>query len=597
MTGATMVLENKKRVISRRTFLRGVAAFATAAAIVSIAVEPAFAALAATTIWECQTGGDDSNNGGAFDPGQTAGMFTDGAATVANTSAPVFTSASYNFVAGDVGAWLYLSSGTTGATVAGGWYKIASVAANAATLNATIGQAVLKTTVGPSTVVGCANGASPTVITWTIDYSQQAAAQFAYTDLASAGAGLTVSSAAKPFAKQQVGNSIVITAGTNFTAGRYIIASVAAAVATVVGAGNITTGAGASGIGGQGGALLSPALACGTKVANNQVFIKTGTYNITTASTNVAGGCIADTSASTAVGNHLYEGYGSVRGDLGTAPILLAGNAISTFTILSLATGGGAQFIRNITLDAASLTSGRGVSCARNYFFQKVTVKNCTNDGFNISAPTALFLQCVATGCGGTSGTHYGFNSATAFFDGCEAYSNTVGGFNFTSASIANLCLSYGNSGASSDGFNFGGVNRLTNCVAYGNGRDGFRKTNANASYLINCIGESNTGKGFGFTGSITTTMLLNCGAFGNGTDVDTVAFPFTTGFVTGVSSFFTNAAAGNFSLNSTAGAGAAARAAGFPGVYPSGTTTGFIDIGGAQHADPAGASSRVIGG
>ena len=34
-------------------------------------------ALSASTIWEVETGGSDTANGGAFDPSQTAGMFTD----------------------------------------------------------------------------------------------------------------------------------------------------------------------------------------------------------------------------------------------------------------------------------------------------------------------------------------------------------------------------------------------------------------------------------------------------------------------------------------------------------------------------------------
>jgi len=89
-------------------------------------------ALSATTIFEVETGGSDTLNGGAFDPGQTAGMLTDGAATSATGTAPVFTSASYNFVAGDVGAWIYIASGTNWIP---GWYKISSVGSNAATLN------------------------------------------------------------------------------------------------------------------------------------------------------------------------------------------------------------------------------------------------------------------------------------------------------------------------------------------------------------------------------------------------------------------------------------------------------------------------------
>ena len=38
-----------------------------------------------------------------------------------------------------------------------------------------------------------------------------------------------------------------------------------------------------------------------------------------------------------------------------------------------------------------------------------------------------------------------------------------------------------------------------------------------------------------------------------------------------------------------TAGGGSSLRAAGFPGVMPPGTTTGYADIGAIQHADPAG--------
>lgn len=558
-------------------------------------------ALAATTVWECQTGGDDTNNGGAFDPGQTAGMFTDGAATSPATAAPVFSSASYNFVAGDVGAWVYISSGTSaGGVVNAGWYHIDSVAANAATLNATIGQGVLKSTFLPSTLTGCVTGTTLTAATWSIDYSQQAAAQFTYTDLASAGAGLTVSSAAKPFAKQHVGNSIVITGGTNFTAGRYVIASVAAAVATVVGPGNITSGIGASGTGGQGGALLSPALAAGTKVANNQVWIKSGTYTITTSSTNVAGGCISEALANSTIGNHLYEGYGAVRGDLGTAPILQLNAGVTSATIMTVLTTGNAQFIRNITFDGASQTSSRGLSQARRYNHYKLTAKNCTNDGFNLSGSVSIFTRCVATGCGGLPGTQYGFNLAPgAVLTDCEAYSNTVGGFSFAGApTTAIRCLAYGNSGASSDGFNFNQNVVLTNCVAYNNGRDGYRLGTASEfCTLENCIAEANAGKGYNRSSSaISTSQLINCASYNNTAgEIDTTSFPFTTGFVAGSGSFFTNAAGGNFSLNNTGGAGAAARAAGTPGVYPSGTTTGYLDIGAAQHQDPAGGSAGML--
>lgn len=536
-------------------------------------------ALGSATIWEVETGGSDTLNGGAFDPGQTAGMFSDGAATLATSTAPVFTSASYNFVAGDVGAWVYVASGTNWTA---GWYKIASVAANAATLNATIGQAVLKSVFTPSTAAGCATTASPTGATWTIDYSQQSAAQFAYTDLVSAGTGLTVSSVAKPFAKQQVGNSIVITGGTNFNTGRYVIASVAASVATVVGATNITTGAGATGTGGQGGALASPGQSGVALLNAHAIFIKTGTYSVTSASTSVAAGCFTTTRTGV-----LMQGYGSVRGDFGTPPLIQA-SGISTFTLITFA--GSGYLVENLTLDGASLTSSAGfLSSQANALLYKVTAKNCTNTGISMNTSNSNAVLCVCTGCATVSAFAIGSGY------GCEAFSNTITGFG-TIASAQNVldrCLSYNNSGASSDGFNVSS-GRVTNCSSYGNGRDGYRA--AAACTFENCIAETNTG--IGFNANAQATRLINCAVFNNtGGAVSQVGgvTDMNGGLITGSASFFVNPGSGNLALNNTSGGGASARAAGIPGTFLAGTTTGFLDIGGAQHADPAGAAGMLF--
>lgn len=536
-------------------------------------------ALSITTTWEVQTGGNDTNNGGAFDPGQNAGMFTDGAATSANTSAPVFTSASYNFVAGDVGAWVYLSSGSTGATVAGGWYKISSVASNAATLNGTIGQGVLKTTFLPTTVVGCANGASPTVITWSIDYSQQAAVQFTYTDLASVGAGLLVSSVAKPFAKQQVGNCIVITGGTNFNTGRYVITSVAAGVATVVGATNITSAAGISGTGGQGGAVAGIGVIGGVIVAGNRVSVKSGTYSITSATANISGGTFQPT-----IG-FILVGYNVNRGDLGTAPILQA-SGINTATIIKTINNTSVAVI-NIVIDGQSLTSIRGFDMNTGYTYLCVG-KNLTNSAFITSAGQSNnYYACSATGCS----TQPAFVIGKGAYN-CESYSNTSAGFSSGFDIVG--CLSYNNSGATTDGFiNANDRTFILNCTAYGNGRDGFRATNDRGSVLSNCLSESNTGFGFNFTAT-SNGIFSNCSAYNNtggnkSTSGSTGVF-FETGFITGTSSFFVNAASSNFALNNTAGGGATVRGSVF--TYPSGNTISYLDIGATQHKDSGGSGS-----
>jgi hypothetical protein len=203
----------------------------------------------ATAIFEVENGGSDTANGGAFDPGN-ASMATDLAATSATGTAPVCTSASYNFVAGDVGHWLFIKSGTNWTP---GWYQIASVAANAATLTAGIGTAYLMNNSLPSavtTAAGCATTASPTSGTWTIDYSQKTGAKFTYTDLTAAGAGSTFTSAANPFGKNCVGNAVILSSGTNVTTGVFFISSVAGTTATFDRA--VTTGATSNGAGGSG---------------------------------------------------------------------------------------------------------------------------------------------------------------------------------------------------------------------------------------------------------------------------------------------------------------------------------------------------------
>ena len=192
-------------------------------------------ALSVGTIFEINSGATASNvNSGGFNP-TNANMATDLAATSATGNSPVVTSASYNFVAGDVNHWIYIKSGTNWTP---GWYKIASVAANAATLTASIGSAEQESNnrIITNTVAGCATVASPTGGTWSIDYSRSTASPFASTNLASTNGTTnpsTITSATNPFGINMVGNLIHITAGTNWTQGWYEIVSVSGTTATL----------------------------------------------------------------------------------------------------------------------------------------------------------------------------------------------------------------------------------------------------------------------------------------------------------------------------------------------------------------------------
>src|SRR3990167_10604297 len=96
-------------------------------------------ALSVNSVYELNASATASNvNAGGFNP-SNANMLTDLAATSATGNDAVVTSASYTFVAGDVGHWVYVKSGTDWTP---GWYKIASVAGGAATLDSAIGEAV-----------------------------------------------------------------------------------------------------------------------------------------------------------------------------------------------------------------------------------------------------------------------------------------------------------------------------------------------------------------------------------------------------------------------------------------------------------------------
>lgn len=176
-----------------------------------------FAALSATGLWEINAGSVASNaGGGGFNPAN-AGMLTDLTtdANTANTSAPVVSSASYNFVAGDAGNWLYIKSGTDWTP---GWYKIASVAANKATLSAAVGSAsVVQITnqvtgtahgkYGTNTVIGCATVGTPTSGTFTIDYSQSTTSVISgVADFTAVGSSTTLTSATAGFTPVMVGN-------------------------------------------------------------------------------------------------------------------------------------------------------------------------------------------------------------------------------------------------------------------------------------------------------------------------------------------------------------------------------------------------------
>jgi hypothetical protein len=180
-------------------------------------------------------------------------------------------------VAGDVDAYVFIKSGTNWTP---GWYKIASVAANAATLTATVGSVRLYS--GDysqfNTSVGCATTARPTGGTWSVDYSQQNAAEAA----ASAGtsnASTTFTDAGALFTVAMIGNALRLASGTNGTVGYYFITAVGSTTSITLDR-NSSTGAMTDGVWKIGGACatlartLTTGNATGDKVvAGNTLYV------------------------------------------------------------------------------------------------------------------------------------------------------------------------------------------------------------------------------------------------------------------------------------------------------------------------------------
>ena len=167
--------------------------------------------LAATTFWEINGTATASNvNGGGFNTANAnflADLTTD--TNTGNTASPIVSSATYNFSSADVGAWVFIKSGTN--WYANTFYKIASVATNKATLSAAIGQGLtIDATTNQlisNTAVGVASVGTPTGGTFGVDYSQGTTAIVNNkTDFNAIGASTTLTSVSAAFTPVMVGN-------------------------------------------------------------------------------------------------------------------------------------------------------------------------------------------------------------------------------------------------------------------------------------------------------------------------------------------------------------------------------------------------------
>lgn len=532
-------------------------------------------ALSATCIIEVQNGGSDTLNGGLFNPGAT--LNSNLAATSATGSSPVVTSATYNFVAGDVGHWLFIKSGTNWTP---GWYQIASVSAGAATLTAGVGTVFTYVSGGlpkdVNSVAGCATTGSPTSGSWAIDYSQVGTVPFSLTGLTTAAANAIILTASATVA--MVGNGIRITGGTNFTNGVYQINSVSAGVSLTVDR-NCTTAAGSAGTAGVGGALASIGAAGGIYVNGIAIALKynASTYDVTSATANVAGGCFG-TGTQTSV---IVFGYDTSRYVLNSDPNRPTVKASGISTAALFSSNGNGSTIYNVIVDGNSLTA---ITPTFKFNLYRCWLKNCS-----VSVNAGYSVLCEFSG--------FTVQILLNFAAFCIFHDNTAGNTvaNGGGGSLIKNCIFYNNTGI---GINFNGTGIIINCISCNNGSTGFSAGGGQWRQFINCVSINNGGAGY-FIAADNSDLYINCAAYNNtsGSGLTGIRCPVINP-ITLTGNPYVDSANGNFALNNTAGAGALLRALSYPSTFPAGLTANYLDIGAAQHQDAGGGSSgaRLVG-
>lgn len=442
-----------------------------------------------------------------------------------------------------------------------------------------------------------ANGGAFDITGTGTDYSLQDAAQIAFTDLVIGGTTTQLTSAGNPFTSAHVGNVINITGGTGFTTGRYVIVSVGGSTATMdrsVGTGGSTGGTGNLGgamatIQGAYDAAIAARVVAGTDLIFN-IHVKSGTYTFT--------------STKTLTGNSLvWIGYGSAHRDFGTQPLVTtATNSTDLFnTSASLHVWINFSFSNTAATRAKCFTANNG-SLVDSWYWE-----NCTFDGFS----TAIFGDWTSTWSFRWSSLRYCEikNCTTRSIDntygmeiiGCKIHDNAGSVRTGTHATVGSGTLmrvyrslivdNTGNGLEDTPNTNAALRNwDIEQCTIANNTADGFAWTSTNTSYaqqgqprqnipaigatgglrptvrMVNNIiyGNGGFGRSFGASGAVMFYERKNAyGSNSSGNHSNVAAGPDDIALSADP---FTNAAAGDYSLNNTAGGGAAVRDAAY---YP----------------------------
>jgi len=411
------------------------------------------------------------------------------------------------------------------------------------------------------------NGGGFDVASTGTDRSQQDAAYIAFTDLVIGSTNTQLTSAAHPFDATSVGNVINVTGGSGFTVQRVQIVSVSSAVATCDKA--CGTASSTGGTGNLGGALATIGAAAAAQAAGavgfNTIHVKSGTYTITSAIALSPGGSGAP--------DVYLIGYQTSHNDGGTKPLVTtATNGIDLFQPEGTY---GAILFRNFSMSHTASTRGRGMCPRGGGNYPELILQDCIMDGFTNAingdngSSTYVFNSVVLINTEiKNSQSDAVRNQGYIYCYGSYIHNNSGSGL--YSLSSNNLIVEQSIIASNTVGINAtvsATVVRISSSSIANNSGDGVTVASltATAPFVArNCIFYGNGGYGVNLSAFFaTSTNISGHNAYGSNTSGNRNNFSAGTGDVALTANPFTNAAAGDYSLNSTAGGGAACKGAG----------------------------------
>jgi hypothetical protein len=309
--------------------------------------------------------------------------------------------------------------------------------------------------------------------------------------------------------------------------------------------------------GNMGGAFASPGKAGGVIVGGNTVWVKAGTYTMSSSS-NVAAGRVTVGVSGTATSPTKFLGYNAARGDYGTKPVLRAG--ANSMTIITISNP--FCWVRNFEFEANAQTGIEGLQINGN----DALIRGCLFDATTsygvrmVTGNKVVIYDCRFEGCSGTACISFSTSSLATKVLFCVADAGTGVPSHFDGPGTWDHCVSIDSPGV---GFSAGGNGVLwANCIAYNASTDGFDAASTGNVLGLNCIGYSSGDRNFeGTATGPGSRMLINCAGGGAAADYDSADWDSIENFTALSGDPFEDAAAGDFNINNTAGAGTALRA------------------------------------